>query len=136
MTKHTNPKKPNKPLPDFETEWLVNKPGQHTTQRFERIVANQDTRQKSKLQSITMPKEIPKTNLTTIYAMKKGEWVKVGHKCADCGKPMNDPLVVEKHSLICKNDKEINRKEEQNILARVGKPAELPELPDDLLYEE
>jgi len=136
MTKHTNPKKTNKPAPDFETEWLTNKPGQHTTQRFERIVSNQDTRQKSKLKTMPTPQTIPKTNLTTIYAKKNKEWVKVGYKCADCGKPMNDPEVLKKHSLICKNDKEINKQEELNILNLVGKPAILTELPDDLLYEE
>jgi hypothetical protein len=120
MTKHA-PKKPAKPAPDFETEWIVNKPGQHSTQRFERILANQDTRQKSKLRSMLTPENIPKPNLTTIYAVKKGIWTMMGHKCIDCGKPMNDPEVVEKHSLICKNDKEINRLEEEHILQRVKK---------------
>ena len=120
MTKHAA-KKPNKPSPEFETEWITNKPGQHRTQRFERILANNDTRQKNILQQMPIPKEIPKTNLTTIYAMKNKLWVKVGHKCADCGKPMNDPEVVNKHSLICKNDKEINKQEEENILQLVNK---------------
>lgn len=114
-------RKPIKISSDFETEWLTNKPGQHNTQRFERIQANNDTRQKIKIQSMPTSQTIPKTNLTTIYAVKQGQWTTVGHKCIDCGKPMNDPLVLEKHGLICKNDKEINRLEEQEILQRVKK---------------
>jgi len=129
-------KKPPKPPPDFETEWISNKPGQHNTQRFERIQALHDTKQRNLLKSIPTPKEIPPVNITTIYAVKQKRWVMVGHKCIDCGKPMNDPEVVKKHSLICKNDKEINRLEEQMILARIGKPAILPELPDELFDEE
>lgn len=122
MTTQTRqPKKPNKPARDFETEWIVNKPGQHSTQRFERIQSNHDTRQKTLLESMPTPKIIPPVNLTTIYAVKQGQWTMVGHKCIDCGKPMNDPLVLEKHSLICKNDREINRLEEQSILDRVKK---------------
>lgn len=120
MTKHTA-KKPNKPPPDFETEWMTNKPGQHKTQRFERILANNDTRQKNRLQSVPTPNEIPPVNLATVYAMKNREWKKVGYKCIDCGKPMNDPEVLQKHSLICTNDKEINKLEEQNYLSRVNK---------------
>jgi hypothetical protein len=129
-------KKPSKPLPDFENEWITNKPGQHNTQRFERLVALNDTKQQNKLKSMPTPKEIPPVNITTIYAVKQKKWVMVGHKCIDCGKPMNDPEVLKKHSLICKNDKEINRLEEQQILDRVGKPAILPELSDDLLDDE
>jgi len=120
MTKHVN-KRYGKPPPDFETEWLTNKHGQHNTQRFERIQSNHDTRQKNILESMPTPKIIPKTNLTTIYAVKNKIWTKVGYKCIDCGKPMNDPLVLEKHSLICRNDKEINRLEEEEILQRVKK---------------
>jgi hypothetical protein len=118
MTKHA-PKKSNNSLPDFETEWITNKPGQHRTQRFERILANNDTRQKNRLQLVPTPKEIPPVNLATIYAMKNREWKMVGYKCIDCGKPMNDPEVLQKHSLICTNDKEINKLEEQHILDRI-----------------
>ena len=128
-------KPPNSP-PDFETEWITNKPGQHNTQRFERLTALHDTKQWNKLKSMPTPKEIPPPHITTIYAVKQKKWVLVGHKCIDCGKPMNDPEVIAKHSLICKNDKEINRLEEQEILDRVGKPAILPELPDDTLDDE
>lgn len=121
---------------DFETEWIANKPGQHNTQRFERLLSNNDTRQKSILESMPTPIDIRPTNLATIYAVKNKQWTKVGYKCIDCGKPMNDPEVVKKHTLICTNDKKINKLEEQEILNRVGKPAILTELPDDLLYEE
>ena len=128
-------KPPNSP-PDFEAEWITNKPGQHNTQRFERLTALHDTKQKNLLKHMPTPKEIPPVNITTIYAVKQKKWVMVGHKCIDCGKPMNDPEVIKHHSLICKNDKEINRLEEQEILARIGKPAVPPELPNEELYEE
>jgi len=130
------PRKPNKPPPDFETEWISDNPKHHNTQRFSRIMAVNDTRQLAKFKSMTIPETIPPVNITTIYAVKQKKWVLVGHKCIDCGKPMNDPEVLAKHSLVCRNDKEINRLEEQSILDRIGKPAILPELPDDLLDEE
>jgi len=132
--KQTN--KPAKPPPDFEIEWISNKPGQHNTQKFDRLQAIHNTRQRNILKTMTIPNEIPPVNITTIYAVKQKKWVMVGHRCIDCGKPMNDPEVIKHHSLICKNDKEINRLEEESILARVGKPAILAELPDDLLDEE
>ena len=113
-------KKSNNAPPDFNTNWDP-KPGQTTTQRFERIQALHNTRQKNILDSMQIPNEIPPTKLTTIYAIKNNEWTTVGYRCLDCGKPMNDPEVLEKHSLICRNDKEINRKEEQDILSRVIK---------------
>jgi len=130
-------KPPNSP-PDFEAEWITNKPGQHNTQRFERLTALHDTKQKNLLKLMPVPNEIPPVNITTIYAVKNKQWVMIGHKCIDCGKPMNDPEVIKKHSLICKNDKEINRQEEQEILARIGKPAVLiaAEDEEDELYEE
>jgi len=129
-------KPPNSP-PDFEAEWITNKPGQHNTQRFERLTALHDTKQKNLLKLMPVPNEIPPVNITTIYAVKNKQWVMIGHKCIDCGKPMNDPEVIKKHSLICKNDKEINRQEEQEILARIGKPAVLIAAEDeDELYEE
>ena len=115
------PKKPNKPIKDFETEWISVKPGQHNTKRFERILSGNDTRQKNKLQHMPIPEKIPPTNLATIYAVKNKEWKIVGHKCIDCGKPMNDPEVLSKHSLLCTNEKEINKQEEQEILNRVIK---------------
>ena len=130
-------KPPNSP-PDFEAEWITNKPGQHNTQRFERLTALHDTKQKNLLKLMPVPNEIPPVNITTIYAVKNKQWVMIGHKCIDCGKPMNDPEVIKKHSLICKNDKEKNRQEEQEILARIGKPAVLiaADEEDDELYEE
>jgi hypothetical protein len=39
----------------------------------------------------------------------------------DCGKPMKEQKVLEKHSLLCKNEKEINKQEEQEILKLVKK---------------
>ena len=129
-------KPPNSP-PDFETEWISSKPGQHNTKKFERILAVNTTRQLTKLKTMTIPTNIPPVNISTIYAVKNKQWVMIGHKCIDCGKPMNDPEVIKKHSLICKNDKEINRQEEQEILARIGKPAVLIAAEDeDELYEE
>jgi predicted Abi (CAAX) family protease len=129
-------KPPNSP-PDFEAEWITNKPGQHNTQRFERLTALHDTKQKNLLKLMPVPNEIPPVHITTIYAVKNKQWVMIGHKCIDCGKPMNDPEVIKKHSLICKNDKEINRQEEQEILARIGKPAILiADEEEDELYED
>ena len=137
MTKRTYKERaPNHVPRDFETEWLVDKPGQYPTQRFERLVSMNDTRQLTTFKTMTTPNNIPPPNVTTVFAIKQGKWQRMGYKCADCGKPMNDPEVVKKHPLICKNDKEINKRLEQEILDRVGKPAILPELPDDLLDED
>jgi len=106
---------------DFETEWIANKPGHHTTQRFERILNSNDTRQLNKLKLMIIPIEIPPTNLSTIYGLKNKKWILLGHKCMDCGKPMKDPKVLAKHSLLCRNEKEINKQQEQEILKLVKK---------------
>lgn len=111
----------NKGPPDFTAEWIA-KPGQYSTQRFERLLSLHNTKQTNKLKYMTIPTDLPLPTLHTVYAIKLGKWQKVGYRCADCGKPINDPLVISNHTLLCKNDKEINKRLEQEILERVGKP--------------
>ena len=113
---------PKNDPPDFYAEWLPEKPTTKPTARFERLISIQNTKQYNELRNMSMPKEIPQPNLLKIYAKKNGKWEHMGYKCVECGKPMSDPTVLEKHKLLCKVDKKINKKdlEEQHILSRIG----------------
>lgn len=122
MGKYIISKPPKNGPPDFEAEWIPNKPNQRPTQRLERIMGIQNTKQYNELRKIPMPEQIPEPKLTKIYARKDGQWQQLGYKCLDCGKPMSNQEVAEKHRLLCKVDKKINKKdlEEKHILSRIG----------------
>lgn len=85
---------------------------------------------------VAIPPDLPIPKMSKVYGYnrKTKSWEQLGNKCHDCGKPLREGRVTEKHALICKRTLKINKEQEEEILARVGKPVILPDEPSE--YDE
>ncbi len=100
-------------------DWYHNKKHKDPTSRLERILLTNNTKQEQLLKKVKIPKDMPKGNFSTVFGYKKKRWEKMGYKCNDCAKVLIDEHLKDKHVLICKNQKKINKSEDEEMPIQV-----------------
>jgi hypothetical protein len=100
-------------------DWYHNKKHKDPTSRLERILLTNNTKQEQLLRKVKIPKDMPKGNFSTVFGYKKKRWEKMGYKCNDCAKVLIDEHLKDKHVLICKNQKKINKSEDIEMPVQV-----------------
>jgi hypothetical protein len=64
--------------------------------------------------------DITDIEFITVYALKNKTWTVIGYRCLYCSKTIADPIVMKKHTILCKDKAEINTiRGEQNMPVQV-----------------
>jgi hypothetical protein len=110
----------------LEQEWYSD--GSDPFKRIRHILNCTESRNNDEEQPIVIPDDVPVPQMSKVYGYnnKTKTWEHLGNKCHDCGKPLREGRVTEKHPLICKRTLKINKdKEEVNMpIQRIMKNGE------------
>lgn len=101
--------RPSKNVPRaLEKDWFA-EPGEDPLAKINRIFSCTESRDDGK----EIPKDIPIPNMSKVFAYdhKTKAWTHLGYRCFDCGKPLREGRVTEKHPLICKKTLKINKED-------------------------
>lgn len=76
--------------------------------------------EQEKLGNIEVSEHLPDIELITVYALKNNGWRIIGYRCQYCNKTIADPIVMKKHTILCKDKAEINTlKEDEDMPVQV-----------------
>ena len=83
------------------------------TQRLERMMKIQNTRQKTEIRKNKIMNDTDEEpHLSTVYAKKGSKWIQMGWKCLDCGKVFSELDITKQHPKFCDKVLKINREED------------------------